>query len=170
MGEHIVPIVVALLGLCGTIAGLVFAYRKWAQERRAEQSRSFREDRQKAYKEMWERVERLNVEGRIEEISNEEVSRRIADLNAFMMTSNVYIDDSERALVNAYTHAVRACREAVRSSGPAAGEVALGRTTDIPPEVLQQSQAILETQKEALGLRDSLLTKVRSVVSGSVVV
>jgi hypothetical protein len=117
-------------------------------------------------KEMWERVERLNVEGRIEEISHEEFSRRIAEINAFLLTSNVYIDDPDRTLVNSYTRAARAFHEAVRSSGHAGAMLALGDTAEIPDEVLRQSRAIFETQKEALALRSSLLGKVRSVVSG----
>jgi hypothetical protein len=44
--EYVVPIIVALLGLGGTIAGLIFGYRKWIQERRSEQSKTFRADQQ----------------------------------------------------------------------------------------------------------------------------
>src|SRR6516165_3165499 len=55
--EYLVPIVVALLGLAGTIAGLIFAYRKWLREQQAEHSKAFRTDRQAAYKQLWELAE-----------------------------------------------------------------------------------------------------------------
>jgi hypothetical protein len=71
--EYVVPIIVALLGLGGTIAGLIFGYRKWIQERRSEQSKTFRADQQAAYKQLWKRAEQLNVDGRIAEIPDEEL-------------------------------------------------------------------------------------------------
>ena len=166
MGEYAVPIIVALLGLAGTIAGLILGYRKWVQERHTEHSKAFRADRQGAYKQLWERAEQLNVDGRIAEIPDEEFSRRVAEINAFMLTSNVYLDDSDRGLVNSYIRAARAFHEAVRSSDDAGAEVALGETQDIPQGALQRSQAISETQQKALELRASLLQKVRSVVAG----
>src|SRR6476660_4949182 len=101
-------------------------------------------------------------------MSDKKFSKRIADVNAFMMTSNVHIDDADRKLVNSYIRAARAFHEAVRSSGHAAAMTALGDTAEIPQEVLQQSRAVYEAQKEALELRNSLLGKVRSIVSGAV--
>jgi hypothetical protein len=133
---------------------------------RAGLSKAFRKDRQKIYKEMWERVERLNVEGRIEEIPDNEFSRRIAEINAFLLTSNVYIDDADRILVGSYARAARAFHEAVRSSGDEGAKLALGDTDYIPAEVIQRVRAIAKAQKEALALRASLLDKVRAVVSG----
>ena len=134
-------------------------------KRRAGPSKAFREERQRAYKEMWERVERLSVDGRLQEISDEEFSRRIAEINAFLLTSNVYIDDADRTLVNSYARAARAFHAAVRSSGDAEANVALGDTAEIPDDVIQRARAIGDAQQEALTLRASLLNKVRDVVS-----
>jgi hypothetical protein len=134
--------------------------KKWAGP-----SKAFAEDRQRIYKEMWERVERLNVEGRLHEILEQEFSRRIAEINVFLLTSNVYIDDADRKLVNSYARAARAFHEAVRCSGEAA-KLALGETADISEEVIQRASAIGETQAAALAFRASLLEKVRAVVSG----
>jgi hypothetical protein len=115
---------------------------------------------------MWERVERLNVVGRIEEMPDEEFSRRIAEINAFLLTSSIYIDDGDRKLVNSYARAARAFHKAVRSSGDAGAKIALGDTGEIPDEVVQRLKVIADTQREALALRASLLDKVRAAVSG----
>ena len=135
-------------------------------KRLAEESMTFKEDRQTKYKEMWERVERLNVEGRLQEILAEEFSRRIAEINAFLLISNVYIDDADRKLVNSYARAARAFHEAVRSSGDAAAKLALGDTAEISDEVIRKANAIGEAQAVALAFRAALLDKVRAVVSG----
>lgn len=167
MKEYVLPIVVALLGLCGTAAGIAFAYRRWLQERRAERSKAYREDRQKAYKELWQRAEQLSVDGRVAELSDEEFSRRIAEVNTFMMTANVYVDDADRGLVNDYVRAARAFHAALRALGDAATQRALGDTGLIPEDTLRKSEPLYAAHKDALTLRDALLAKVRAVVSGS---
>jgi len=163
--EYVVPIVVALISLGGTIAGLWVGYRRWLEDKRAAAAKGFHSGRQGAYQELWEKVERLNVDARIEQIPQMAYSKRIAEINAFMLTSNVYIDDSDRKLVNSYIQAAHRFHEVVRSCEIDGANINLGDTANIPNEVLQQSKALLESQKIALRLRETLLQKVRSVVS-----
>jgi hypothetical protein len=54
----------------------------------------------------------VNVEGRIQEIQDEEFSRGITEINAFLLTSNFYLDDADRTLVKARARYLR-CRSAV---------------------------------------------------------
>jgi hypothetical protein len=117
-------------------------------KRQAEQSTAFGEDRRKAYKEMWERVERLSVEGAIQEIPETEFSRRIAEINAFLSTWNVYIDDADLTLVNSYARAARAFHVAVRDFGDPKERLAAGYT--IAFEQVQEMKSVAETQEEAL--------------------
>jgi hypothetical protein len=165
--EYVVPIVVALIALAGTIAGIWVGYRKWLEDKRVEAAKGFHAGRKAAYQELWEKVERLNVDARIEEIPQLDYSKRIADINAFMLTSSVYIDDSDRKLVNSYIQAAHRFHEVVRSCEIEGGQIALGDTANIPDEVLQQSKALFESQKSALGLRETLLQKIRSVALGA---
>ncbi len=167
MQESIVPIIVALIALGGTVAGLVVGYRKWSEERGAERAKAFQTHRQGVYQELWQRVEQLNVDGRLMEIPQEEFSRRTAEINAFMMTSNVYIDDADRSLVNAYLQAARAFHQASRASDDEAVKRALGDTQEIPEEALRQAEGLAEAHKKALELRESVLQKARAVVSGA---
>jgi hypothetical protein len=165
--EFVVPILVALIGLAGTIAGLWVGYRKWREDKRVEASKLFHAGRQKAYHQLWEIVERLNVDARIDQIPQADYSRRIADINSFMLTTSVYIDDTDRNLVNSYIRAAHRFHEVVRSCEIDGADVDLGDTANIPQEVLQQSRALLESQTSALALRETLLQKVRSVVSAA---
>jgi len=161
--EYLVPIVVALLGLAGTIAGLIFAYRKWLREQQAEHSKAFRTDRQAAYKQLWELAEQLNVEGRRAAMSDPDFSGRVTQINEFLMKSSTYLDDSDHALVNAYVRAARAFQDAVRASGDPGAIQAL-HDTMMPGDIVPSSQAIGETREKLLELRTSLLQKVRTVV------
>jgi hypothetical protein len=165
--EFVVPISVALIALAGTIAGLWVGYRRWLEDKRAAEAKGFRAGRQEAYQELWEKVERLNVEARIEQIPQQDYSKRITEINAFMLTSSVYIDDSDRRAVNSYIQAAHRFHEVVRSCEIEGANVEIGDTAIIPNEVLQQSKALLESQKSALALRETLLQRVRSVVSGA---
>jgi hypothetical protein len=162
--DVLVPIAVALIGLVGTLTGLCVGYRKWLADKRIAASKTLTAGRQKAYEELWEKVERLNVEARIEEIPQEDYSKRIAEINAFMLRSSVFIDDSDRHLVNAYIQAAHRFHEVVRS-GEVDADINLGDTAIIPEHVLQQCNALRETQKRALALRETLLKKTRSVLS-----
>jgi hypothetical protein len=165
--EYLAPILVALIALAGTIAGLWVGYRRWLEDKRVAAATGFHAGRQAAYRQLWEKVERLNVDARIEQIPQQDYSKRIAEINAFMLTSSVYIDDSDRKAVNSYIQAAHRFHEVIRSCEIEGANVELGDTAIIPNEVLQQSKALLESQKSALGLRETLLQRVRSVVSGA---
>jgi hypothetical protein len=91
-------------------------------------------------------------------------SKRIAEINAFMLRSSLYIDDPDRQLVNSYIQAAHRFHEVVRS-GEIDADINLGDTAIIPEEVLQQCKALRESQKSALALRETLLNKIRSVLS-----
>ncbi len=64
--EYVVPIAVALIGLVGTIAGLWVGYRRWLEDKRVAASKGFYAGRQEAYQQLWDKVEGLNVDARIE--------------------------------------------------------------------------------------------------------
>jgi hypothetical protein len=165
--DYVVPILVALIGLAGTLAGVWIGYRKWAEDKRAAASKGFRLGRQGAYQQLWAKVEQLNVDARIEQIPQQDYAKRIAEINAFMLTSSVYLDDADRNVVNSYIRAARRFHEVVRACEIEGANVELGDTANIPPEVLEQSRALWESQKSALALREALLQKVCSVVSGA---
>ena len=162
--EHVVPIAVALLGFIGTIAGLWVGYRRWREDKRVAASQGFYAARQQAYQQLWEQVEGLNVEARIEQIPQQDYNKRIAAINAFMLKSSLYIDDPDRQLVNSYIQAAHRFHEVVRS-GEVDADLNLGDTAIIPEAVLQQCTALRESQKSALALRASLLKKIRSVLA-----
>jgi hypothetical protein len=165
--EYVVPIVVALIALAGTLTGLWVGYRKWLEDKRVAAAKGFHVGRQGTYQELWEKVERLNVDARIEHIPQQDYAKRIAEINAFMLTSSVYIDDPDRKAVNSYIQAAHKFHEVVRTCEIEGANCELGDTAIIPHEVLQQSKALFESQKNALAMREALLQRVRLVVSGA---
>jgi hypothetical protein len=162
--EYVVPIAVAVIGLVGTIAGLWVGYRRWLEDKRVAASKGFYAGRQDTYQQLWEKVERLNVDARIEQIPQEDYSKRIAEINAFMLRSSLYIDEPDRQLVNSYIQGAHRFHEVLRS-GEVDADINLGDTAIIPDTVLQQCQALRESQKNALALRETLLKKIRSVLA-----
>ena len=138
--------------------------KSFLEDKRVAASKGFYASRQEAYQQLWEKVERLNVDARIEAIPEEDYFKRNAEINAFMLRSSVYIDDPDRRLVNSYIQAAHRFHEVIRS-GEIDADINLGDTAIIPEAVLQQCKALRESQKSALALRETLLKKIRSVLS-----
>jgi len=164
MYEYIVPILVAVIGLSGTMIGLYVGYRKWNLEKQLERSTPYRTERQKAYKELWDRVEQLNVDGRLQPIPMDVFSDRLTELNANILRSGLYIDDTDQTLINEYVRAAREFHTAVRESENIDAQLALGDTAQIPQHIVAAEHRIRETSKQALALREKVVTRIRSVL------
>ena len=169
MTESQTAILVALIALGGTLGGIVFGYRKWRAQARAERFGAFEKERQAAYKEMWSQVENLNVDSRIDPIDDSAFLQRRQEVNASMLRAGIYVEDRDRELINEYMAAVREFHKAVRRSGREDAETDLGNTGDIPPEVLVTAREIAETQERALDLREAVITRVQEVVAGAAI-
>ncbi|MFQ5677418.1 MAG: hypothetical protein ACE5G1_16135 [bacterium] len=67
MNDSLIPIFTAILAFIGTLLGIVAGYRKWRREKQSERFGQFEKDRQALYKKLWERVEEVNIQVRIDE-------------------------------------------------------------------------------------------------------
>jgi len=166
MSDYIIPISVALIALIGTLVGIYYGHRKWRVDRDSARSKQYLADRQATYKDVWDRVEQLNVDGRITEISSDVFSDRLTELNALMLKAAIYIEDADRSLVNEYISAARSFHQAVRASSSEDAHSALGETVAMPTEVLDREMAIRETRDDALRHRETLVERVRTVLAG----
>lgn len=166
MRESLVPILTTVIALIGTLVGIFVGYRKWKRDRESERFAGFEKDRQSAYKKLWENVEEVNVQVRIDEVSRSDFSRKVQALNAFMLKSGIYIDDEDRALVNEYLKAVYNFQKVVRESGSKEAQIPLEETQPIPPSVSKDLKTIEVAQNKAVILRDELIKKIRHVLTG----
>lgn len=164
--DDLVPIITAIIALVGSALGVYVGYRKWSRERHAERFGHFAKDQQAVYKELWDRVEAFNIKVRIEEVTSEEFSTHLRELNTFMLEKGLYFDDADRSLANDYARAVFDFQASVRAADQLEAEIALGDTGDIPTEVTTAFREIGDTQERALELRSELRGKIRLVIGG----
>lgn len=159
-------IVAAVIALIGTLAGLRVGYRRWSEERKAQRSEKFEAERRDIYKGLWDRVEEVNASLRRNRVDDVGFSELVADLNEFMIRNGAHLDDSDQHLANLYVAAVKRFDEVVRAAASEDAKVPYGQTMSIPPEVVSRLQALGEAQDRVSRLRNELLAKVRSIVSG----
>ena len=159
-------VLAALIALVGTLVGVVFAYRRWSQEKQSVRFGKFEDERQSVYRTLWDRIEGINVALRRERVDGQRFQELVADLNEFMLRHGAHLGDEDRVLANRYVQAVQVFDAAVRESGEDA-QIPYGTTQDIPLEVVQRARKLSKAQEEATTLRDELRRKVRVVLSGS---
>src|SRR5687768_11420313 len=100
--ESLVAIIVALIALIGTLAGIAVNYRQWRQDRNAERSKKYGAERRETYKTLWDQVEALNASLRRNKIDETQFTELVADLNEFMLRKSAYLDDNDQSLTNKY--------------------------------------------------------------------
>ena len=167
-GSDWVSIAVAVFGVGGTVFGVSVGYRQWRRDRADKKSEPFRNERREAYKELWSKVELLNIFLRTDSVAAKDFSSEVTELNAFMLLHGVYVDDSDRQLVNEYVRAVFEFQGAVRGSDDERARVALGETWVIPPETLKRVETVRRSHEVVQTLRDRFAEKTRSVLGDDV--
>ena len=165
--NDIIPIITAVIAFTGTVIGIVVGYRKWKKEKNAERYGQYEKEKQEAYKELWNQVEDFNIKVRIEEVDDSQFSQYLQNLNSFLLKGGLYIGETEKNLANNYVKAVLQFQKAVKNANNEAANVALGETSAIPPEVLKNVREIGDAQTLALKLREQLLGKIKTVLSGT---
>ena len=164
--KDFIPIIVAIIAFVGTIVGIFIGYRKWRGDRDSSRYGQFEVDKQQAYKGLWNRIEQYNIKVRVEEVTSEQFSDHLRELNSFMLRHGIYLDDDDRALANKYAEAVFDFQKTVRNSEVEDARIPLGSTQDIPDSAIQGAKEIGEAQNVALKLRSEIRDKIRSVLSG----
>src|SRR5437879_2523276 len=115
-----VKVIVAIIGLAGTLIAALIAYRQWRTGERLKREAGFVERQQALYRELWEKVERASVSLRragadppdepepIRLLRREkEFDAAIVEVNSFLLVNSLYIDRRDRDATRRYMDAVR---------------------------------------------------------------
>ena len=159
-------IVTALLGLVGTLAVAVLGYRRWSKERQVGLRAPYDQERRALYIELWRKAEGVSVALRRTSMPPSEFTALLADLNEFMLTNGLHIDENHRIMVNDYMVAVHAFHSAVLEAG-ATAEIEYGTTQDIPPEISENLEKLGAAQAHAKSLKQALHNEIHPIASGS---
>ena len=148
MTESLTTIVVALIGLLGTVLAAYLGYRQWRLSRRDLSSSSLVEKRRAAYETLWQRLNDLEVELRRSAIPSEQLGAQVAEINRCIMQNEIYVKDETRTLVNEYLKSVQRWTSHVRESGSDVQKSAMHDTAAIPTGFTELANA--QVQREHL--------------------
>ena len=157
MSDGTVKLVVALIGLTGTLAASYIAYRQWRLSRRDSAKTDFLKIRRESYQALWQMVETVHTDLRLEPGKLPGLRDRIARINSYVLKNEIYLSDGDHELVDSY---LRALGEMISWSQLHADPVTherLAETGGIPSGA--------DCLDRAFELRDKLKNRIRRALS-----
>ena len=165
--KDFIPIISAVIAFLGTTIGIYIGYRKWRRDRESDRFGQFEKDRQQVYKELWERIARVEVKTRLDDITTEQFADQLKELNSFMLINGVYFDDEDRSLANEFSEALYSLQKIVRASGEEDLLIHWALTQKIERAAIEGSKEIEEAFNKTENLRKRLKIKVAHLISGN---
>ena len=159
MSESWTSIIVALIGLGGTLLAVYIGYRQWSRGRQDATRQDAIKTKREIYEGLWRLVEKTHIDLRTNPSELSHLPGRIATTNAYVLENEIYLADGDHQLVNQYVVALGQMMTWARKEGDPATRALLHTTADIPRE----ATAVVR----AFDLRDQLKERVRRAVQGS---
>jgi hypothetical protein len=156
----------ALIGLVGTVLAILIGYRQWKRQQDTTRVGEFRTQKQKTYKELWEKLEDVHVRLRTEFVGGDEFRSFVREVNSYILKSGLYLEKDDQALANQYLSRVREFTNLVASSGSTDAKEAIEDTALIPPGVIQNVRKLDRIQTEVSQIREEILARYRKVLIG----
>ena len=165
MPELLKTILPASIALVGTIVVATVGYRQWKRQQELARYGSFLAERQTAYKELWERLERAHLYVRPESFERDEFQELIRAVNIHMIAAGLLLKDGEKERVNRYLQALEALGRclATAAAGRARDEArdSMYATGAFPPAVLQEVRGLRQAHAAVETERTSLIARFR---------
>lgn len=156
MPDWVSKLLVALIGLMGTLIVAYIGYRQWRLSRKDSTHQDVAKARRQTYEALWKLVEKTHVDLRINPDEIQRLPKRIAEVNSYVLANELYLADGDHALVNRYLEALGEMISWVRREGDPATQVLLDDTAEIPRTAIAVTRAF--------DLRDQLKERVRKAL------
>jgi hypothetical protein len=112
----ILPVLIpALLTFVAALIATTVGYRQWRKQHTFERAKGFFDARAAAYKELWDRLETIDLRLRQIDVLDDEFDDAVRDLNAFVLRSEIYFEPGIRARVKSYYDSAREVSRIVHS-------------------------------------------------------
>jgi DNA-binding SARP family transcriptional activator len=156
----------ALIALLGTILTAVIAYHRWKKEQAISKVGSYEADVQKAYAELWNRLEDIHIKLRTEGADSQIFRALLTGINAYLLKYSLWINKEDMALAQQYVKVLQKLDELVRTQGDDDEREAWATTAALPYKTIMRARAINEAMDEANSLRRKLIEKFQSALKG----
>ena len=154
----------AVLALAGTIAGIVFAQRRWSAERASAKSADFARERREAYKQLWALLEETHMKIRGALDLPQDWHGMLAALNAFILKADVYLEPDIHQLANDYVDGLRHLRETIDKYGSEVESIGFADSRAASPALTYTATAIRDAAQLSERLRNELKQRVVAVL------
>jgi hypothetical protein len=169
MSDALKNVFPAIIALVGTIIAVFVGYRQWKRQQDTTRTSDFQAERQKTYKELWEKLEDVHVRLRTMAVQTEEFRSLLRDVNSYILKHSLYLEKDDHRLANQYLAKVRDFTNLVASFSSAPAKIALEDTADIPPEVMKSVEEMAKAQKDVDQIREGIVARYRKVLTGEVI-
>ena len=157
MSESALKIVVALIGLAGTLGASYIAYRQWRLSRRDSANTDFVKMRRESYQTLWAMVETVHTDLRVEPSKLPGLRDRMAEINSYVLKNEIYLADGDHELVDSYLRALGEMISWSQLHADPLTQEQLAETGTIPGGA--------DCMARAFELRDTLKNRIRKALS-----
>jgi hypothetical protein len=156
-------ILAPVLGLLGTVVGLVVGERRQRRTEARQQQEDFRKGEAAAYLELWRLVEEseMRLRSSLQFLSKANLAGQLTAVNQFMIRNGVYIAAADRQLVWEYLFGVY---EFLRLAAQDPGVRQAVEITGVPPSLTSRVEGLTAVADRVEELRAQLETRVRAVL------
>ena len=152
----------ALLGFLAAALASVLGYRQWKRQHTFERSETFIGEKSTAHKELWTRLERIDIRLRTLEVRDEEFASEVRELNSYILVSEIYFDSGLKQRVKTYLDAARHVSKIITKYPAQQQEWSATETGDWGEDLPELAQAV----SEAKNARETIRLEVRKHVEG----
>jgi hypothetical protein len=156
MPDRLSNLVVALIGLGGSLAVSYIAYRQWRTTRRDSARQDLVKARHQIYAELWKMVETVHTDLRLDPDKLPGLQDQIAEVNSYILKNDVYLADGDHELVDAYLQALGEMISWAQREGDAETQASMEATRPLSKE----AGAVVR----AFELRDKLKNRIRKAL------
>jgi hypothetical protein len=163
MQDLLKVVIPAVLALVGVLAGLVLAHRRWKHDEKRSNKGAYESARKDAYRELWSRLEEVNLALREHRSSNPLLFDSLKQINTFFLKNSLYLHETDQALVNNYVAALHRWRTAIYTLGNEDVQSAFSKTWIQMPA--SADAEIGEASRQVAEIRATILERIRKIVT-----
>lgn len=163
MQDLLKVVIPAVLALAGVLAGVVLTHRRWKHDEKRSNQGAYDDAKKEAYRELWSRLEEVNLALREHRSSNPLLFDSLKQINTFFLKNSLYLHEADQALVNSYVAALHRWRSAIYTSGNEDVQSAFAKTWIEMPTAVDAE--IGEASREVAEIRATILERIRKIVT-----
>lgn len=166
--ETLNAIIPALIALIGTLITVIIGVWQFRSNKKTERSQRYTQQQQDAYGGLWEKLEAVHIQLRVDRVNSDQHKQLVQDVNSYILKNAIYLDDEDHKIANQYLTQLRDYEQMIRSmDDDAMGEAWDSTAADIPVSTAENLQQFKLATEKLNAYRQQILEKCRKVMGGN---